>query len=103
MRAPPTVPLAAVLGLALAGCDSGQVPRPPDRPARPVVASVVIRVPGMTQVAFTARFQSERRDLATPLCWVSCVGQSAGYGGRPCGKASSPSSCRARAYTRLLK
>jgi hypothetical protein len=47
MRVRTSVPLVAVLGVALAGCD-GPVPRPPDRPPKPVVASVVISVPGMT-------------------------------------------------------
>ena len=47
MRVPTSVPLVAVLGVALAGCD-GLSPKAPDRPAKPVVATVVLRVPGMT-------------------------------------------------------
>jgi hypothetical protein len=47
MRVRSAVPLVAAVGVALAGCD-GVSPKAPSRPARPVVASVELRVPGMT-------------------------------------------------------
>jgi hypothetical protein len=44
MRLSRTLPLTALLGLALVGCG----PNLADRPSRPVVASVTISVPNMT-------------------------------------------------------
>jgi hypothetical protein len=46
MRVLYTVPLLAAVGLTLAGCDIG---RPVvNRPAKPVEATAVLSVPGMT-------------------------------------------------------
>jgi hypothetical protein len=39
--------LLAGLGAALAGCQP-EVPKPPDRPEQPVVATVILYVPNMT-------------------------------------------------------
>ena len=47
MRNVPVGALAVTLGFALAGCGPSHPPVA-DRPARPVVADVVLEVPGMT-------------------------------------------------------
>lgn len=43
-----TTLMLSTLGLTLIGCGAVDEPFVPDRPEQPIVASVVIKVPGMT-------------------------------------------------------